>query len=149
MKLRPEQQSEAVAVIKALPIFAGCTEAQLAQIAALLEPASFKKNKVILMEKELSRTLYVLAKGRVSVGRYKGGEKHPIAVLEAPNFFGEGSMLSDAPANAVVKTQEDSQLYTLTRSDFDAIAAKDPTFGLRIEKNMEDVEAQRSTPPKN
>lgn len=143
MKLKPEQEQQAIAVMKTLKLFAGCTEAQLKALAARLDMQSFLKNKVLIMEQEISRTLYVLMQGSAGIWRRTQGEKNLVATLQAPDFFGESSMFSEAPANALVKAQEDCQILALSRPAFDELAQKDMAFGLLIEKNMEEIQAQR------
>jgi CRP-like cAMP-binding protein len=143
MRLKPDQELQAIAVIKTLKLFAGCTEAQLKAMASRLDMQSFVKTKVIIMEQEISKTLYVLLQGSVGIWRRQQGEKKLVATLQAPDFFGEASMFSESPANALVKAQEDCQLVALARTAFDELAANDATFGLLIEKNMEEVHTQR------
>jgi len=143
VKLKPDQEQNAVAVMKGLKLFAGCSEAQLKAMASRLDVQSFAKTKVIIMEQEISKTLYVLIQGTVGIWRRTGGEKKLVATLQAPDFFGEGSMFSEAPANALVKAQDDCQLLMLARPAFDQLAQNDATFGLLIEKNMEEIQEQR------
>ena len=143
MKLKPDQEQQAVTLMKSLKLFAGCTDVQLKAVAARMETQLFTKNKVLIMEQEISKTLYVLLQGAVGIWRRTQGEKKLVATLRAPEFFGEASMFSESPANALVKAEEDGQVFTLARGSFDELAAADTTLGLLVEKNMQEIETQR------
>ena len=143
MKLKPEQEAQAIALMKGLLLFKGCSDAQLKAVADHLEAKSFAKDKVVLMEQEISKMLYLLAQGSVGIWRRTQGDKKLVATLRAPDFFGEGSMFSEAAANALVKAQENCLLFTLARTAFDELAQKDVPFGLLVEVNMGEIETQR------
>jgi hypothetical protein len=71
MKLRSEQQTQAIEMMKTLKLFAGCSPTQLQMVAVLLEAQNFAKTKVIIMEQEISRTLYLLVQGTVGKEMWK------------------------------------------------------------------------------
>lgn len=143
MTLRPEQAAIAVELLKKIPLFAGLSTAQCVTLAAGLELRSLATGKVVILEQEISKTLFILAKGSVSVSRRSQHEKKRIALLHAPNFFGEISMLSDSPASALVKTEEETQLFTLSRERFDALVSTDPLLGEVVRRNIETIKEQR------
>ncbi|HVO33011.1 MAG TPA: cyclic nucleotide-binding domain-containing protein [Elusimicrobiota bacterium] len=143
MKLSSAEIDAFVHPLKALAIFAGCSDGQLKAMLGRVESVSYAKEKVVLMEQEISRTLFVLVQGSVGIWRRKGGEKLLLAALKAPDFFGESSMFLEYPANALVKTQEPSRLLMLSRDAFNDMAGRDATFGLLIEKNLAAIEEQR------
>ena len=143
MKLKPEQLEQAFSTLKALPLFKGCKEDQIRQLAANLEAVSFTKGKVILMEQEISRTLYVLTQGVVTVWRREGGVKKRLATLKAVDFFGEMSMFTEAPANALVKAEEDCQMLALARASFDSVAQNDPSMVPAVRAQVEELKKVR------
>jgi len=102
-----------------------------------------------MMDQEIGRTLYILAKGSVGIWKRVGGEKKQLAVLKAPNFFGERSMFEESPASALVKAEERSLIYALERPQFDQVSAQYPGILEPIKKNMAMVREKRlgPTPP--
>src|SRR5689334_17955398 len=98
MSLKPEQQQQAIELLKKLPLFAGCAEPALVAIAARLNARTLGQGKVAMMDQEINKTLYLLASGAVSVWKRIRGEKQKLATLEAPNFFGERSVFEESPA---------------------------------------------------
>src|SRR4051812_5245040 len=98
VKLKPEQEIEALRLLKTLPLFAGCPDGAADAMLKLLDARDVILGKVLMMDQEIGRTLYLLAKGSVTVWKRVGGEKKQLAKLTAPDFFGERSMFEESPA---------------------------------------------------
>ncbi len=149
MKLKPEQEPEALGLLKVLPLFAGCQDDVLQAMVKLLDSRDIMLGKVLMMDQEIGRTLYLLAKGSVGIWKRVGGEKKQLATLKAPNFFGERSMFEESPASALVKSNERCLVYALDRPQFDQLALQFPAILEPIKKNMAAVREQRigPTPP--
>jgi CRP-like cAMP-binding protein len=149
MKLKPEHEQEALGLLKTLPLFAGCPEDALQSMVKLLDARDVLLGKVIMMDQEIGRTLYLLAKGSVGIWKRVGGEKKQLATLKAPDFFGERSMFEESPASALVKSSERCWIYALDRPQFDQLALQFPAIQEPIRKNMAEVRGKRMgpTPP--
>ena len=146
MKLNAVQELGALKLLKESPLFAGCQEASLQAIVRCLDARDVAAGKVFLMDQEIGRTLFMLAKGSVSVWKRIKGEKKQLAVLQSPNFFGERSMFEESPASALVKSEGVCQVYALERSQFDQVAAQFPGILDPIRKNMVEVRLKRVGP---
>jgi CRP-like cAMP-binding protein len=140
---KPDQADKARAVVKEVPLFKGVKEELLQALVAGLEMRNFAKGKVIMMEQEISNVLYILAEGNVSVSRRERGEKRLLATLKAPDCFGERSMITQAPANALVKAEDACQVFILSRANFIALLQVYRDFGARFRKNLEVLNAER------
>jgi CRP-like cAMP-binding protein len=145
MTLKPDVEPQARFLLKGILLFGGCTEDQLQALLAQVEMLDVKKGKVIIMEQEISKTLYILAQGSVGIWRRVKGEKILVATLKAPDFFGENSMFTESAATALVKAEEDSRLFTLKRASFDSVVAKFPDLGPLVQKHI--IEIQAARPP--
>lgn len=143
MSLRPDQAMQAIELLKKIALFNGATDDHRIAIAAALDARAYAAGKVVILEQEISKTLYLLAKGAVGIWRRKNNQKDRIALLKAPDFFGEVSMFSDSPATALVKTEEDSMLFYLTRERFDALIASDVALNDLVKRNIETIKASR------
>jgi CRP-like cAMP-binding protein len=143
MALRPDVEPQARLLIQGILLFAGATPDHFNKLLASLDMMEIKKGKVIIMEQEISKMLYILAKGSVGIWRREQGDKKLVATLRAPDFFGETSMFTESPATALVKAEEDSRLYTLKRPDFDAIVAQHPELAPLVQKQIEVIRAAR------
>lgn len=143
MSLRPDQAMQAIELLKKIALFDGATDDHRIAIAAALDARTYAAGKVVILEQEISKTLYLLAKGSVGIWRRKNNQKDRIALLQAPNFFGEVSMFSESPATALVKTEEDSLLFFLTRERFDALIAADAALADLVKHNIDVLKASR------
>ncbi|MFA5975566.1 MAG: cyclic nucleotide-binding domain-containing protein [Elusimicrobiota bacterium] len=147
MSLKPEQQLRAIEVLKNLTLFAGCSLESLQSLAAKLDAREFLKGKVIMMDQEINKTLYILAKGSVGVWKRIQNEKKRLVLLEAPTVFGERSMFEESPASAMIKAETDCSTYLLDRSHFSEVAKQFADMATQVQKNMEIVRALRGAPP--
>jgi CRP-like cAMP-binding protein len=146
MKLKPEQEIEALRLLTTLPLFAGCPNEAAGAMLKVLDARDVILGKVLMMDQEIGRTLYLLAKGSVTVWKRVGGEKKQLAKLTAPDFFGERSMFEESPASALVKSDEKCLIYALERPQFDLVAAQFPGILEPIKKNMAELRLKRIGP---
>ena len=146
MKLKPEQEQDALAVMKELHLFADCPDEALKAMVSRLDARDIAEAKVILMDQEIARTLFILAKGSVGIWKRVKGERKQLAILEAPNFFGERSMFEESPASALVKSNERCLVYALERGAFDEVAKQFPEIVEPIKSNMAIVRRSRISP---
>src|SRR5258708_24345978 len=147
MALKPEFEPVAREALKKLPLFGGCGDDQIAALAGRMTgPREVAAGKIIMMDQEIGKTLYILTKGLVSIWKRVGGEKKKLATLPAPNFFGERTMFEESPASASVKADEACTLYLLERSEFYQGATLFPRMSELIHINMDAVRAQRMGP---
>jgi CRP/FNR family transcriptional regulator, cyclic AMP receptor protein len=147
MKLKPDQLPAAFQLLKGIRLFEGCPDEAIQAMVASFDAREVLAGKVVLMDQEIGRTLFILAKGSVGVWKRTGGDKKRLAVLRSPDFFGERSMFEESPASALVKTEEDSQIYTLDRNAFVPISVKFPAMMEPLKRNMDTIRAQRIVPP--
>ncbi len=102
---------EKVEILRGVSIFAQTPDAVLAEVAQLLQKQSFTSGAPILRENELGTRMYMLVSGRVHVHR------HGVTLnyLEAPEIFGELSVLDAAPRVASVTAASDVTVFVLER----------------------------------
>ena len=149
MKLKPDQEVNASLLLANSPLFTGCPKESLQAMMKNLDARDILPGKVLMMDQEIGRTLYLLSSGSVSVWKRIGGEKKQLAILKAPSFFGERSMFEESPASALVKSEDKCLVYALERSHFDQVSALFPGILEPIRKNMEEIRQKRMgpTPP--
>jgi CRP-like cAMP-binding protein len=143
MALKPDQQQQARILLKGILLFTGASDDHVAALIAGLDAVEFKKGRVIIMEQEISKTLYILAKGSVGIWRREKGDKKLVATLKAPDFFGETSMFTESAATALVKAEDDCQMFTIRRSAFDIVLSKYPDLGPLVQKHIAEIKAAR------
>ncbi len=112
---------EKVAVLSNSPLFEMLSNPELEYVADLSRPRRFSAGQVVFNEGELGDSLYVIASGELEVVRRDGAsEQKVIAVLAAPDFFGEMSLIDKEYRSATVRARTDAELLHLTAENLTA-----------------------------
>lgn len=146
MKLKPEQEESAFKLLKIIPLFSECPPEALRAMVPMLDAREIPAGKVVLMDQEIGRALFLLVAGTVGVWKRVGSEKKRLAGLEGPDFFGERSMFEESPVSAQIKTEEACHFWVLERPAFDQIATAFPGILGTIQTNLTAIRKQRIVP---
>ena len=114
--------------IAAVPLFADADRKHLAQIAQLCTEVSEPAGTALCREGQAGAEFFVLLDGSVTVTA--GGTE--LAVLQAPDFFGELALLDGKARNATVTASTDVRLLVLTRQEFVSVLRDDPQVAVRM-----------------
>ncbi len=118
-----------------VPLFAGCDEYQLREIAECAHMLGFETGQVIVPEGEKALGFYLLLSGAAHIAR--GDDR--VARLGAGDFFGEVGLIEGSVRTASVVAEEHTVCLGILRTDFRRLLVRQPRIALRIL----DVEAQR------
>ncbi len=115
-------EARRLGVLAAAPVFGALPEESLRQVAASLREETHGSGAVIFAEGDEGRDLYLLRAGTVQI-TVRGGdpESPPVRVLEAPDWFGELSLLTRAPRSATVTAVTDVAVWRLPGEVFDGL----------------------------
>jgi len=97
------------------------------------------KGAVIFRQGDAGHEMYVIAEGRVRLTIGTGGHEKEINILGAGEFFGELSLLSDAPRSATATALDDTVLLCIGRDVFTMLVQDD----LDIVFRMFDIQGRR------
>ena len=110
------------AFLRRVPLFAGLNESQLETLAAGSARRSYPKGRTIVAEGETSQSMFILLAGRAKVQRSDSeGKEVILAVIGAGEFFGEMSLIDDAPRSASVITIEPCEFMSVSKEAFKAM----------------------------
>ena len=127
------RKPEAVASLRAIPMFASVSPEALESIASLLIERNFPKHKTIVEEGAPGDYMYIIVEGRVKVTKLSGdGREKILELLEQGDFFGEMSLLDDAPRSASVKAMSAVRILALARNDFIRLLSRSPDLALSV-----------------
>jgi CRP-like cAMP-binding protein len=111
-----------VAVMRRVPLFAGCTQKELEFLASCTDEVELTARRTLIKQGKPSDTFYVLLEGEATV--QVGGKARP--KLRAGDFFGEIGMLDRGLATATVVTATRSRAMVMSHAQFrDAIKTSD------------------------
>lgn len=107
----------------AVEAFARLSPAALEALNEAAETRRIKGGDVLVRYGEEADTLYLVSAGRFNVQLPNG---RVVAEIEAGEPVGELAFFSGGTRTADVRATRDSEVYALTREDYDAVAARHP-----------------------
>ncbi len=113
--------------LRAVPLFAECSNAELGQIASVADEMSFRPGRTLIKEGARGREFIVVLDGTVEVKRK--GRRIP---LKGGDFFGEMALITDAPRNATVTTTSDVRALVVTDRAFQTLLKESPSIQRKI-----------------
>ena len=119
---------EKVLILKSVSVFSSVPEAQLVDLATIVESVEYDAGDVIMHQGDLGNSMYIVADGKVRI--FDGD--HELGVLGNRAVFGELAALDPEPRAASVEAIEDC---TLLRVDGESLyelmsGNKDVTRGI-------------------
>jgi len=110
-----------------IELFSGLSTHTLAELCGLMRQVNFKKNSLVITQGENTRSLFVITSGRLKVfANNEEGDQTIFTFMGAGDFFGELSLLDDAPRSASVIAVEDSTGYSLSHQNFNTFLNHHP-----------------------
>lgn len=124
----------AVKLLKGIDLFSRLSEAQLHQLASLVEKKEYFKDETIILEKDDSlQALYLIADGEVKVYMTDSDAKETIlSLLGKGDFFGEMSLIDGEPRSASVKAVTDATLLIIRREVFLTLLQETPELSISL-----------------
>lgn len=125
------------AFLRRVPLFAGLTEPQLENLAAGSARRSYPKGRTIVAEGEPSQSMYILLAGRAKVQRSDTeGKEVILAVIGSGEFFGEMSLIDDAPRSASVITLEACEFMAVGKEAFKMMLSQSPEVSMAVMRGL-------------
>jgi CRP-like cAMP-binding protein len=116
------RRDEKVRLISRVPLFAACSQAELARVASITTQVEVPKGEVLFREGAPGDDFFVLVKGSADVRK---GKKH-VGTLKGGDFAGEIALLSDVPRTATVTTTSNVTALRATRKGFTELISTAP-----------------------
>jgi CRP/FNR family cyclic AMP-dependent transcriptional regulator len=120
-------------MLKNVPLFAGLTNEELANIERHAVTRNFAKRTILINEGDQTNSLYVIISGKVKI--YCGdehGKEIIIATLGPGEYFGEVALIDDAERSASVMTLEDSNFLVISKESFKTALSQYPEIAIRL-----------------
>lgn len=122
-----------VAFLRGVPFFREMLLKELTAIAFYCESTFYPAEATILYENMPGKGLHIIKDGAVSiVKKQPTGREKAIALLKAPDFFGEMSLLSKAPVSATVYAAEDCNCFLIKPTRFEELITKNQEVGIQL-----------------
>jgi CRP/FNR family transcriptional regulator, cyclic AMP receptor protein len=118
--------------LKGVQMFSSCTDKELAQIARACDELTVEPGANLVEEGAVGDDFYLVGTGEAEVTR--GGRV--VAMLGPGQYFGELSLLDDAPRNATVTATTPMSLIRLRRREFSAVLDSWPGVAHKLLQQM-------------
>jgi CRP/FNR family cyclic AMP-dependent transcriptional regulator len=98
----------------------------------------FPRGTVLFREGEPGKEMYVVQQGKVHISKQVGEVEKILSTLGQGEFFGEMSILNNAPRSATATCAEDSRLLVIDPKTFEAMIRGNAEIALRMIKKLAD-----------
>jgi CRP/FNR family transcriptional regulator, cyclic AMP receptor protein len=117
-----------IELLKRVPLFAGCTKAELRQLARIADEIDLREGTVLTREGRAGHEFFVLIDGTARV--YKATRK--IADLGPGDWFGEIALLTKAPRTATVTATSPVRTLVIIDRDFRHTVSEMPSIAMKV-----------------
>ena len=114
--------------LRNVPIFSDCSAEERKAIAARVHASSFEPGQMIVVQDTPGYALYIIVNGRVRVVR----DGVPVSSFGSGDFFGELSLLDEAPRSASVLAVESTSCLMLPGWDFATLLEEQPSIAVKL-----------------
>jgi hypothetical protein len=135
--VRRRELTRRLEALASVPLFAGLSEDNKADVAERLQYAPFARGDVMTKQGNAAHWLYILAFGEAEV-LYEppGGTPQVIGAVRAGEFFGEMAMITGDARAATVIAKTDVECYRLDRASFQELLLGRPGIAEEIKRVM-------------
>lgn len=110
--------------LRAVPLFANCSNADLTAIAAAVDEIEVEPGRILITEGEAGKEAFIIVSGEATVSR----DGQVVATLHPGAPFGEMALVDRSPRNATVTAATPLRLLVLGQREFVALLDGSPGF---------------------
>ncbi len=116
------------AFLAKVPIFANCTAEEIAAIAGVAQDAYFQPGQIIVTQGTPGQAFYMIIDGQVEILR----DSQSLGAFGPGDFFGEMSLLDQAPRSATIRALRETRCLMLSSWDFRSLLEKHPSIAIKL-----------------
>lgn len=142
---RPKNpEDELFDLISKVFIFRDVSRRDLKLIRELMHIRSYAPQEVVFFEGQPGSGMYIIIEGEVRIVLNYGKEREiELVKLKSGDFFGEFSLIDEAPRSATVVTSAATKLGGFFRPDLMDLIERNPRQGVKIVLNLSEVLTER------
>jgi CRP/FNR family transcriptional regulator, cyclic AMP receptor protein len=126
--MAPRRQDPKLQVLRSVPIFSGCNDKELKEIAKMAKEVQFPEGKQICKQGQTGLGLHIITGGETKV-MVNGRTRRR---LGPGAFFGEMALLDNGPRTATVIAESPVSTLSLSAWDFKEEMRNHPTIALKV-----------------
>jgi CRP/FNR family transcriptional regulator, cyclic AMP receptor protein len=117
-----------IELLKRVPLFAGCSKAELREVALSADEVGLREGYVLTREGRPGREFFVLIEGTARVTK----EGKALADLNGGDWFGEIALLTHTPRTATVTATSPIRVLVVTDRAFRRVVETMPRIALKV-----------------
>ena len=121
-----------VDLIAGVPLFAGCSKAELSEIASIADELDLPEGATLIREDDRGREFLILIDGTVKVT--KKGRK--LNELGPGSWVGEIALIADVPRTATVVATSPVRLLVITDRAFQHLIRETPSIAAKVLQSL-------------
>jgi CRP-like cAMP-binding protein len=126
-----------ISFLRSVSLFSELQDSDLRKIGNILSNRTFTRNSTVLIEEDTGSIMFIIMKGCVKITRIsEEGKEVILSILNEGDFFGEMSIIEEAPRSANAVTLEDTQLLVIHRNDFFQMLSDYPQITINLLKEF-------------
>ncbi len=120
-------------MLRRAPLLAGLNESATSDLLGSMNPIHMERGDVLFHEGDPGDRLYVIAEGKVKLGRTSSdGRENLLAILGPGEMFGELSLFDPGPRTATATAVAETQLVGLGTEELHAYLTTHPQVALTL-----------------
>lgn len=135
--------------MRRIKLFADLAGSELDEISKRVHGLRFRPGEIVCFAGQPSQTLYLIEKGQIKrMTTGPAGEPIMLDILEAGDSFGDQEMVQNQPYYATAQTLTETELWTISKSDFMVMMQAYPALSLTVTRLMaERLTSAQNRPP--
>lgn len=111
-----------------VPIFSACSPQEIAAISSVSQDSFYQADQIIVTQGTPGQAFYLILSGRVEIIR----DGLSIGAFGPGDFFGDMSLLDQAPRSATIRAIEPTSCLMLSSWDFKSMLQDHPTIAIKL-----------------
>lgn len=111
-----------------VPLFSSCAPEEIDTIAGAVQEKTFDAGQIIVTQGTPGQAFYMVIAGRVEILR----DSHSLGAFGPGDFFGEMSLLDQAPRSATIRAIDPTTCMMLSSWDFRSLLEKTPSIAVKL-----------------
>ena len=128
----PLRSNAKIEVLKSVPLFAGCSRAELARIAHVADETEVPAGTELMTEGTQGQQFCAILEGTVRVTR--GGRK--LRDCGPGEYIGDVALVTGLPRIATGRAITDVRILVITAADFRALIMQTPSVAVKVLKSV-------------
>jgi len=119
-------------VLKKISYLKKLSDKDIEKISKIAIIKKIPANNLIFNKNEIGNHFFIVKSGKVKIYTAIGRKTKTIAIINEKDFFGEMSLLGCHERSASAMTIADSELFVISRNQFEKYILKNPEFAIKI-----------------